>query len=293
MDPKPKEIFTDPQHRYLDCIVADPDPQDPYVFGPPGSWSISTRYGSGSGSSCNQGKIVRKTLIPTVLWLLYDFSSLKNYLNVASKRREKKGHWRKYQDPESDSDPLVSNTAPLLAKPKEIFSGSADIDSRFLLLRGQGSGNGVPGGEPAAGAAKRNKYLRIRWHWLTVVVAGAGVGKQSAGSADIDSRFFSGRGRETECLVASLLPGRPYLFQVRAYNRAGVGPWSSPLEVISGNVSNLRPIRVRPLKTIRIRGHFRFINLDLKNFIFFNFCDVDTLLLDDFLPVIMQKCWKI
>jgi hypothetical protein len=36
--------------------VADPDPQDPYVFGPPGS-----------GSFYSQAKIVRKTLIPTVL----------------------------------------------------------------------------------------------------------------------------------------------------------------------------------------------------------------------------------
>jgi len=42
------------------------------------------------------------------------------------------------------------------------------------------------------------------------------------------------RGRDTECVVASLLPGRPYLFQVRAQNRAGPGPWSAPLEVISG-----------------------------------------------------------
>ena len=42
------------------------------------------------------------------------------------------------------------------------------------------------------------------------------------------------RGRDTDCVVAGLLPGRPYLFQVRAYNRAGDGPWSSPLEVISG-----------------------------------------------------------
>ena len=42
------------------------------------------------------------------------------------------------------------------------------------------------------------------------------------------------RGRDTDCVVAGLLPGRPYLFQVRAYNRAGEGPWSSPLEVISG-----------------------------------------------------------
>ena len=42
------------------------------------------------------------------------------------------------------------------------------------------------------------------------------------------------RGKDTECVVASLLPGRPYLFQVRAQNRAGPGPWSHPLEVISG-----------------------------------------------------------
>jgi hypothetical protein len=30
--------------------VGDSDPQDPQVFGPPGSGSISQRYGSGSGS---------------------------------------------------------------------------------------------------------------------------------------------------------------------------------------------------------------------------------------------------
>ena len=42
------------------------------------------------------------------------------------------------------------------------------------------------------------------------------------------------RGRDTECVVASLMPGRPYLFQVRAQNRAGAGAWSEPLEVISG-----------------------------------------------------------
>ncbi len=30
--------------------VGDPDPQDPHVFGPPGSRSISQSYGSGSGS---------------------------------------------------------------------------------------------------------------------------------------------------------------------------------------------------------------------------------------------------
>jgi len=30
------------------------------------------------------------------------------------------------------------------------------------------------------------------------------------------------RGRDLDCVVAGLFPGRPYLFQVRAFNRAGV-----------------------------------------------------------------------
>jgi hypothetical protein len=46
--------------------VADPDPSDPYVFGPPGSGSISQMYGSESGSFYHQAKIVIKPLIPTV-----------------------------------------------------------------------------------------------------------------------------------------------------------------------------------------------------------------------------------
>ncbi len=51
-----------------------PDP-DPHVFGPPGSVSVSTsqRYGSGSGSFYHHAKIVRKTLIPSVLWLFLTF----------------------------------------------------------------------------------------------------------------------------------------------------------------------------------------------------------------------------
>ncbi|KAK8391573.1 hypothetical protein O3P69_017245 [Scylla paramamosain] len=42
------------------------------------------------------------------------------------------------------------------------------------------------------------------------------------------------RGRDHECTVASLLPGRPYIFLVRSVNRIGPGPWSEPLEVVSG-----------------------------------------------------------
>ncbi len=63
-----------------------------HVLGSPGSGSIFQRYGSGSGTGSKSGyfyykaKIVGKTLIPTVLWLLYDFLSLQNYVTVPSKR---------------------------------------------------------------------------------------------------------------------------------------------------------------------------------------------------------------
>jgi hypothetical protein len=66
-------LFLEPGQMFLtkETSVPDPDPPDPRVFGPPGSGSTSQRYGSGSGagsgSFCHQAKIVRKTLIPTVL----------------------------------------------------------------------------------------------------------------------------------------------------------------------------------------------------------------------------------
>jgi hypothetical protein len=66
--------------------VADPDP---HVFGPPGSGSSSQRYGSGSGSFYHHAKIVRKTLIPS-FFTLFDFSSLKNDVNLASKSKKLK-----------------------------------------------------------------------------------------------------------------------------------------------------------------------------------------------------------
>ncbi len=57
-------------------------------FGPPISGSVSQRYESGSFD--HQTKIVRKTFICTVLRLLYDFLSLKNDVNVPSKRKRQK-----------------------------------------------------------------------------------------------------------------------------------------------------------------------------------------------------------
>ncbi len=63
-------------------------------FGPPGSGSgsISQRYGSGSGSASfyHSAKIVRKILMSTVLWLLFDFLPLNNYVNIPSKSNRQK-----------------------------------------------------------------------------------------------------------------------------------------------------------------------------------------------------------
>ncbi len=61
-----------------------PNPH-PYVFYPPRSASIyvSHKFGSGSESFHYQAKIIRTSLISNVLYLLYDFLSLKNDVNVA------------------------------------------------------------------------------------------------------------------------------------------------------------------------------------------------------------------
>jgi hypothetical protein len=79
--------------------VPDLDPPDPHVFGP-----------SGSGFFYHQAKLVKKTLILTVLRLLYDFLSLKNDINVASKNKNQKNLGEKIFLP--DPDPLVRGTAP-------------------------------------------------------------------------------------------------------------------------------------------------------------------------------------
>jgi hypothetical protein len=60
---------------FLGLLDPDPDP-------------LRKRYGS--GSFYHQAKIVRKTLIPTALQLLFDFLSLKNEVNVPSKTYKQK-----------------------------------------------------------------------------------------------------------------------------------------------------------------------------------------------------------
>ncbi|XP_021928755.1 fibronectin type-III domain-containing protein 3A isoform X2 [Zootermopsis nevadensis] len=48
------------------------------------------------------------------------------------------------------------------------------------------------------------------------------------------SRQQTYRGKDAECIVSNLCPGQTYVFQVRAFNRVGPGPWSDSLEVMSG-----------------------------------------------------------
>jgi hypothetical protein len=73
-NPDPGSGMNIPDHIFESVettSVADPDPPDPHVFGPPGFGYTCQRYGSGSGSGSGSfyyhAKIVRKTLIPTIL----------------------------------------------------------------------------------------------------------------------------------------------------------------------------------------------------------------------------------
>jgi hypothetical protein len=84
----------DPDSRILlvRISVADPDPPDPRVFGPPGSGTGSTsqRYGSGSGSCSGSGSFYHHAKIVLKTLTLFDFLSLKNDVNVASKSNKQK-----------------------------------------------------------------------------------------------------------------------------------------------------------------------------------------------------------
>lgn len=85
-----------------------------------------------------------------------------------------------------------------------------------------------PHGKPKANS------LHLKWGWPELD-GGSPVTEFEIDMTSPDNKTKAVyRGRETECVVASLLPGRPYLFQVRAFNRVGHGPWSDSLEVVSG-----------------------------------------------------------
>ncbi len=76
--------------------------------------------------------------------------------------------------------------------------------------------------------------LHLKWNYPEVD-GGSKITEYEVDMTTNDNRTKMVYGGErTECLVASLLPGRVYLFQVRAYNKMGAGPFSDSLEIVSG-----------------------------------------------------------
>ncbi len=75
-NPSSTSVFPVTELFHDNLLSSDGDP-DPYVLELPES-----------GSFYHKAKIVRKTLIPIVLRLLYDFLSLKNDVNVPSERNK-------------------------------------------------------------------------------------------------------------------------------------------------------------------------------------------------------------
>ena len=74
-----------------------------------------------------------------------------------------------------------------------------------------------------------NNYKSIDCTWSVAVLdypdsdGGSAVTEFEVSMTNSDSSQRSVyQGRDTDCMVAGLLPGRPYLFQVRAFNKAGV-----------------------------------------------------------------------
>jgi hypothetical protein len=58
------------------------------VFEPPRSGPVRRRYGS--EAIHHQAKIVRKPLVSSILWLFFDFLTVKNDVNVPSKSNKLK-----------------------------------------------------------------------------------------------------------------------------------------------------------------------------------------------------------
>ena len=87
---------------------------------------------------------------------------------------------------------------------------------------------------PRVHGKPKSSSLQLKWGWPETD-GGSPVTKFEVAMTELDNetRTVYG-GAATECFVASLLPGRPYLFQVRANNKVGAGDWSESLEVVSG-----------------------------------------------------------
>uniref|UniRef100_A0A6A7G3P9 Fibronectin type-III domain-containing protein 3A-like isoform X1 n=1 Tax=Hirondellea gigas TaxID=1518452 RepID=A0A6A7G3P9_9CRUS len=87
---------------------------------------------------------------------------------------------------------------------------------------------------PAVSGKPKANLMNLKWE-CTPCDGGSAVTEYNLEmiSSNYDRRMVY-TGRNNECTVASLLPGRAYIFLVRAVNRVGPGQWSEPLESVSG-----------------------------------------------------------
>ncbi len=105
-------------------------------FGHSESESGSTSTRSGSASLYKQAKIVRKHLIPTVC----DFFMTHDPMSKKTSEKNNfschlKGHWRKYQDPESCPDPYDRGTDPRIRiRTKMSQIRTLTLGSRLILI---------------------------------------------------------------------------------------------------------------------------------------------------------------
>ncbi len=81
--------------RYVGISVPDPDPPDPHVYGPHGSDPLVRDMDPNPDPNptiilLSSANILRKILISTVLWLLSDILSFKNYVPSKSNKQKTK-----------------------------------------------------------------------------------------------------------------------------------------------------------------------------------------------------------
>ncbi len=166
--------------------------QDHYFISSPqssGSGSTSQRYVSESGSGSfyryHQAKIVRKTLIFTVLWLLLDFLSLKNDVNVPSKSNKQVNdennkiqiriqiriHLSEAWIRGSGSTPKCHGSGTLLAPPLSVSFGSGIRDGKKSGSTWFGIQDKHPGSEMLHIIAMPANRL---FHWLKNYVSVTG-----------------------------------------------------------------------------------------------------------------------
>ncbi len=154
------------------------------VFGSHGSGSISQRFGSGFGSGSKSfyhlAKIVRKTLISTVLWLRFDFLSLKNDVKVPTKSTMQKNvhkkirfllaSWRSMMKIEGSGS--ISQRLGSADPDPEPHQNVMDQEHCFHQMKGRGIvqvARGWGGGTPTT--VNKRDFNKFSWSalWLQLV----------------------------------------------------------------------------------------------------------------------------